>query len=203
MDSENSVSIADLSSRLSIPIEETVAFLNTALCSTEDDVMRVVGVFERLDEIDPFARFKARFLKLEMFDESIRPKDQDTCKMLRRLPLDVARSCLPVLSGDSHSLQEAIEAGCPGIRIWCSDIGQNKGVVDEERLRRAVAVSTVPLILEGGLATPDHVRRALDLGFAAILINSAFRHSLDPVALARDIRGAVDGQANRKRSSAR
>jgi len=183
--------ILELTDKLSIPIEDTVFFLNTAFCSNERDFKEVVNVFAQLNEIPPYNRYRERFLKMEIFDEQNRPKDEETCNILRRLPSNVLHSCLPYLSGDPKWLQEAIKMGCPGIRIWCSDIGKGKGIFDKAKLKNAVALSTVPLILEGGLATPNDVHQAFKLGYDAVLLNSAFRNSPGPVSLAVKIREVV------------
>ncbi len=190
--------IDELVEKLPMPQKDTVLCVNTALCSNEKDVEDVVDVFKQLDQNNLFQRFQKHFLKLEILDKHNQVKDKDTIDIIRGLPEDIRHSCLPFLSGELACLKKAIEIGCPGIRIWCSDIGKGKGIVDEdeERLRNAVSVSTVPLVLEGGLATSGHVRQALELGFDAVLLNSAFRNSKDPVSLAREIRNVIDSADN-------
>jgi len=121
-----------------------------------------------------------------------RPKDEETCAIFDDYPLELRKLLIPYLTGDIDTFKHAVSRGCPAIRIWNSDIGQRVGIIDEPWLRRVVASAKVPLILEGGLATPKHVQMALRLGFKAVLLISAFRLAADPVKLAKHIRRTID-----------
>lgn len=193
--------IAELTDKLALSIEDLVFFLNTALCSNQRDVDAMVDIFSQLGNLSPFCNYRARFLKLEILDDRNHPQDEETCKALRDFPIEVRSSCLPFLSGDLRWLEAAIDLGCPGIRIWCSEIGQGRGISDLAKLEKAVAGSSVPLILEGGLGTAEDVLQALDLGFDAVLLNSAFRYASDPVLLAGQIRESVDSFYNERHGS--
>jgi thiazole synthase len=49
----------------------------------------------------------------------------------------------------------------------------------------------VPLVVDAGIGAPSHAAQALELGFDAVLLNSAVAHAREPVAMARAFGDAV------------
>jgi thiazole synthase len=185
----------ELLEAIEIPLEKFVLLINTSLCSTLEETREVVKVMRLFCARPPWNRTFA-FLKLEILDGNLRPNDELVCEVISGLDPETRKICLPYLVGESDSVERAVALGCPAVRIWCSDIGKGMGITDEERLGHIVESARVPLILEGGLAGPLDVQRALALKFEAVLVNSAFRNSLDPLRLAKDLRTAIDNMAN-------
>lgn len=188
----NNLNFFELLGEIKFSINRFSLFINTSFCQTREDVDQMIEILFNLRDVEPYSRAASIFLKLEILDDNLRPKDEETCAILDKYPLKVRKLIVPYLSGNIDTFKFAVSRGCPAIRIWNSDIGHRAGIIDEPRLTRVVALSEVPLILEGGLATPKHVQAALQLGFKATLLNSAFRLSTDPVKLAKDIRRAID-----------
>lgn len=189
---DDALELDELIQELELPIDNLVLFFNTSLCSTMDDVQQAIEMMNFMCSLPPYSQVVGAFLKLEILDDNLRPIDSKIIKILNELPLEMRKVCIPFLSGELSALQHAVDLGCPAIRIWCSDIGQGKGIIDKQRLEQIVNLVNIPLILEGGLATPTDVQEALLAGFSAVLINSAFRHSQDPIQLATQIRTAID-----------
>jgi thiazole synthase len=50
----------------------------------------------------------------------------------------------------------------------------------------------VPLIVDAGIGAPSHAAQAMELGFDAVLLNSAVAQSADPVTMARAFRLAIE-----------
>jgi len=50
----------------------------------------------------------------------------------------------------------------------------------------------VPLIIDAGIGVPSHAARALELGFDAVLINTAVAQAGDPVQMAAAFAQAVE-----------
>jgi thiazole synthase ThiGH ThiG subunit len=196
---DEALSFEELTEELNSSISEMVFFFNTSLCSTLEDVRQVIKLMNSICRTPPYSESTA-FLKLEILDGDLRPDDPKTCGILQQIPPDSRGRCIPFLKGDSKTLRHISELGCPAARIWCSDIGKRSGITDESRLKHLLESTDIPLILEGGLATPQDVQKALGLGFSAVLMNSAFRYSPDPVKLAGDIRTAIDNMGRRQAS---
>jgi thiazole synthase len=53
----------------------------------------------------------------------------------------------------------------------------------------------VPLIIDAGLGVPSHAAQALELGFDAVLINTAVAQARDPVQMAAAFAQAVEAGA--------
>ncbi len=189
--SNKTFSLEELIEELSIPLSEIVFLFNTSLCSTLDDVQKVIKIMNSTRMSFPYEEIPA-LLKLEIFDARLRPDDQKTIRILEEFEPKLRNICIPFLVGEENSLQRISSLGCPAARIWCSDIGKGLGITDELRLERLLNLTSIPLILEGGLATSQDVQKALAMGFSAVLMNSAFRYSPNPVDLASEIRTAID-----------
>lgn len=191
-DQSDALNFSDLLAEIRIPVSRFSLFVNTSFCQTREDVDQMIAIIYNLWDVEPYRSTASIFLKLEILDDMLRPKDEETCAIFDDYPLEVRKLIIPFLTGDIDTFKHAVSKGCPAIRIWNSGIGQSAGIIDEPRLKRVVASTEVPLILEGGLATPKHVQMALQLGFKAALLNSAFRLAVDPVKLAKDIRRTID-----------
>jgi thiazole synthase len=48
------------------------------------------------------------------------------------------------------------------------------------------------MIIDAGLGAPSHAAEALEMGFDAVLLNTAIAKAADPVAMARAFRLAVE-----------
>ena len=145
--------------------------------------------------IDEFQHPLHSFLKLEILDSNLYPNDLHTLEIIEKLEPNIRKVCIPFLSGENNSLSLISKLGCPAARIWCSDIGKGAGITDKLRLERLVNSTNLPLILEGGISTPYHVQEALTIGFRAVLMNSAFRQSSNPIELAEKVRIAIDSSS--------
>jgi thiazole synthase len=162
------------------------------MCKSLEDVLQVVESMKSICELPFYSKAATSFLKLELLDEKIKPSDIGTKKILLQLPCEIREICIPYLSGDLDLLKYAVDIGCPCVRIWCSEIGRGQGITDTKRLSTIVKSTNAPLILEGGIVSPDHAKLAMEIGFKAVLVNSAFRLSREPVDLARKFRVAID-----------
>jgi thiazole synthase len=50
----------------------------------------------------------------------------------------------------------------------------------------------VPMIVDAGLGAPSHAAHAMELGFDAVLLNTAIAKADDPVVMASAFRAAVE-----------
>ena len=76
---------------------------------------------------------------------------------------------------------------------WASPIGSAKGLLNPYLLKTLRArFPDVPMIIDAGLGAPSHAAEALEMGFDAVLLNTAIAKAADPVAMARAFRLAVE-----------
>ena len=50
----------------------------------------------------------------------------------------------------------------------------------------------IPLVVDAGIGLPSHAAAAMELGYDAVLLNTAVAKAGDPVAMARAFAGAVE-----------
>lgn len=99
---------------------------------------------------------------------------------------------LPYCTSDPVVCQRLADAGCAAVMPLGSPIGSGQGILDPWTLELVLRRSPVPVILDAGIGTPSDAARALELGCAAVLLNSAVSRADAPVAMARAFRLAVE-----------
>ena len=83
-------------------------------------------------------------------------------------------------------IEEGIERGAGEILLTSIDSDGTKEGYDLELLRRASALSPVPVIASGGAGTLEHLGDALDTGAAAVLAASIFHQSTYSVGTVKE-----------------
>jgi thiazole synthase len=105
----------------------------------------------------------------------------------------------PYTTEDLGVAERLLAAGCRVLMPWGAPIGSGRGLNNLFALTALRAhFPTVPLIIDAGLGVPSHAARALELGFDAVLVNTAIAQARDPVQMAAAFAQAVEaGQAAR------
>jgi thiazole synthase len=76
---------------------------------------------------------------------------------------------------------------------WCAPIGSAMGPVNLPALRSMRAsFPDVPLIVDAGIGRPSHAATVMELGFDAVLLNTAVAAAADPAAMAAAFTGAIE-----------
>jgi thiazole synthase len=89
--------------------------------------------------------------------------------------------------------QHLVDAGCRVVMPWAAPIGSARGIINRDALRiLRERLPDVTLVVDAGLGAPSHAAQALELGYDAVLLNTAIAKAVDPVAMARAFRLAVD-----------
>src|SRR5882672_1630230 len=136
---------------------------------------------------------RAPLLKLEILDRDLRVLDDETLECVRQLDPDVRHMTIPILSPIPDVIQEAVSLGCPAVRLLTGKISQRTGVLDHSIVSAAIASAQGrPVILEGGIDSPEDICVSARLGAAGVLMNSAFLLALNPIAQAIKVRTAAD-----------
>lgn len=99
----------------------------------------------------------------------------------------------PYCTDDLVTCRRLLDAGCRVLMPWAAPIGSAQGLINPHALRTLRArLPAVPLIVDAGIGAPSHAALAMEMGFDAVLLNSAVAHAADPVAMARAFRLAID-----------
>lgn len=80
----------------------------------------------------------------------------------------------------------------PGFDAVGAPIGSGQGLRNIEGLRTMRAwFKDVPMVVDAGIGTPSQAALAMELGFDAILLNTAVAKAQDPVRMAGAFRDAI------------
>jgi thiazole synthase len=89
--------------------------------------------------------------------------------------------------------EKLVEAGCRVLMPWGAPIGSGQGLRNVEGLRAMRAhFPDVPLVIDAGIGTPSDAARAMEMGFDAVLLNTAVARAGDPVTMGRAFARAVE-----------
>jgi thiazole synthase len=159
---------------------------NTAGCRTVRDAVTTAQMAREL--------FDTPWIKLEVIgdDETLQPDVVGLVEAADILIRD-GFEVFPYCTEDLTVISRLIDVGCQVVMPWASPIGSAKGLLNPYLLKTLRArFPDVPMIIDAGLGAPSHAAEALEMGFDAVLLNTAIAKAADPVAMARAFRLAVE-----------
>ena len=99
----------------------------------------------------------------------------------------------PFTTEDLNVAQRLIDAGCRVLMPWGAPIGTCRGLNNVYGLRTLRAhFADIPLVIDAGIGVPSHAAHAMELGFDAVLANTAVSQAADPVKMATALAKAVE-----------
>ena len=144
--------------------------------------------------------FGTPWVKLEVIgeDDTLQPDVFGLTEAARILCAE-GFEVFPYTTEDLVVAERLLAAGCRVLMPWGAPIGSGRGLNNLFGLTALRAhFPAVPLIVDAGLGVPSHAAHALELGFDAVLINTAVAQATDPVAMAGAFALAVEaGRAAR------
>lgn len=98
----------------------------------------------------------------------------------------------PYTTDDLVVAERLVDAGCKLLMPWCAPIGSARGPQNLDALRSLRGhFPNLPLIVDAGIGRPSHAAAVMELGYDAVLLNTAVAKSGDPVAMAAAFGKAV------------
>ena len=158
---------------------------NTAGCKTVKEAVATAHMAREL--------FGTNWIKLEVIgdDYTLQP---DTAALVEATHILIKDGfeVLPYTTEDLITAQRLVQAGCKVVMPWGSYIGSGRGLVNEFALKTLRArLPDTTLVVDAGLGKPSEAARAMELGFDAVLVNSAIALARDQVAMASAFANAV------------
>jgi thiazole synthase len=98
---------------------------------------------------------------------------------------------LPYCTDDPVVCRKLADAGAAAVMPLGSPIGSGLGVANPHLIELICARSPVPVVLDAGIGTASDAAHAMELGCAAVLLNTAVSKARDPVMMAASMRDAV------------
>ena len=99
---------------------------------------------------------------------------------------------LPYCNDDPVSCRKLADVGASAVMPLGSPIGSGLGICNPHLIELICARSAVPVVLDAGIGTASDAALAMELGCAAVLLNTAVSKARDPVRMAAAMRAAVE-----------
>src|SRR6202047_3439084 len=158
---------------------------NTAGCQTAKDAVLTAELAREALDTD--------WIKLEVIGdrELLYP---DIEELVRATETLVAKgfTVLPYCNDDPVACRKLADAGAAAAVPLGSPIGSGLGICNPHLIELICARSPVPVVLDAGIGTASDAALAMELGCAAVLLNTAVAKARDPVRMAAAMRAAVE-----------
>jgi thiazole synthase len=145
--------------------------------------------------------FGTSWIKLEVIgeDDTLHPDVFGLVEAARILSSD-GFEVFPYTTEDLVVADKLLVAGCRVLMPWGAPIGSGRGLNNLFGLKALRAhFPDVPLVIDAGIGVPSHAAQAMELGFDAVLINTAVAQAANPVRMAEAFAQAVEaGRAARE-----
>lgn len=158
---------------------------NTAGCHTAREAVTTAQMAREV--------FGTNWIKLEVIGhaDTLQPDPFALVEAARSLCAD-GFDVFPYTTEDLILGEKLIEAGCRVLMPWGAPIGSGQGLRNIDGLRSMRAhFRDVPLVIDAGIGAPSQAAKAMEMGFDAVLLNTAVAKALDPVAMAHAFSDAV------------
>src|SRR5205814_9693409 len=100
---------------------------------------------------------------------------------------------LPYCTEDPVVCRKLADVGAAAVMPLGAPIGSGLGICNPHLIELLCARSPVPVVLDAGIGTASDAAFAMELGCAAVLLNTAVSKARDPVGMAAAMRAAVEG----------
>lgn len=158
---------------------------NTAGCYTVEDALRTARLGREAGMGD--------LVKLEVIGDpkTLFPDNQATLEAARILVAE-GFAVMPYCTDDPVACRKLEELGCVAVMPLGAPIGSGLGIRNPVNLRIIIEQAGVPVLVDAGVGTASDAALAMELGCAAVLMNTAIAGARDPLMMARAMRLGVE-----------
>ncbi|UXS32619.1 thiazole synthase [Agrobacterium tumefaciens] len=151
---------------------------NTAGCHTVKEAVLTAKMAREV--------FQTNWIKLEVIGhhDTLQP-DVFALVEAAKILCDDGFEVFPYTTDDLVVAEKLLDAGCKVLMPWCAPIGSAMGPLNLTALKSMRArFADVPLIVDAGIGRPSHAVTVMELGYDAVLLNTAVAGAGDPVGMA-------------------
>src|SRR3982750_574259 len=181
------VNISDRSKESLLDFIDTSKYFvlpNTAGCYTADEAVRTARLGREAG--------LSNWVKLEVIgdERTLFPDNEALIEATRRLGADGFVG-LPYPNAAPTPCRKLEDAGAAAVMPLGAPIGSGLGIQNVNNMRIIREFARVPMIVDAGAGTASDATFAMELGVAAVLMNTAIAGAQDPVAMAESMKLAV------------
>ena len=158
---------------------------NTAGCRTAKEAIATAKMAREL--------FGTDWVKLEVIanDDTLQPDLFGLVEAAAALSSE-GFEVLPYTTEDLSAAERLVAAGCTVLMPWAAPIGSARGLINKDGLKTLRAYFPgIPLIVDAGLGAPSHAAEVMEMGYDAVLLNTAIAKAEDPAKMAEAFAKAV------------
>jgi len=161
-----------------------ILMANTSGARNADEAVRIARLAK--------ASGAGHWIKVEVVQDNkyLLPDNLETLKAVEILVRE-GFVVLPYMSPDLSMAKRMADAGAAAVMPLGAPIGSNRGIKTRELVEILVQEIKVPVIVDAGLGSPSDACECMEMGCAAVLVNTAIAIARDPVAMAQAFREAV------------
>jgi thiazole synthase len=151
---------------------------NTAGCFTAKEAVTTAEMAREIFETD--------WIKLEVIadDYTLAPDPKGLVEATEAL-VKKGFKVFPYMTDDESLAQELVDMGCNILMPWGAPIGSGRGLNNPDALKNLRAkFPQKTLVVDAGIGAPSHAAAAMEMGYDAVLLNTAVAKAGDPVKMA-------------------
>lgn len=163
---------------------------NTAGCHS---VKEAVTTAEMAREI-----FETNWIKLEIIgdDYTLQPDPYGLVEATETL-IEKGFNVFPYMTDDLVLAQKLVDAGCTILMPWGAPIGSGRGLNNPYALKLLRdRYPNITLVVDAGIGAPSHAAQVMEMGYDAVLLNTAVAKAGDPPVMAKAFAQSIEAGRN-------
>lgn len=164
--------------------KECVLMPNTSGARNAEEAVRIARLAK--------ASGCSNWIKIEVIQDNkyLLPDNLETLKAAEILVKE-GFVVLPYMSPDLSIAKRLVDAGAAAVMPLGSPIGSNRGIKTRELVEIIVQEIKIPVIVDAGLGKPSEACECMEIGCAAVLVNTAIAIANDPPNMAKAFKEAI------------
>jgi thiazole synthase len=165
--------------------KDVILMPNTSGARNSDEAVRIARIAR--------AAGCGNWVKIEIITDQkyLLPDNFETLKAIEILAKE-GFIVLPYMSPDLAAARRMAAAGAAAIMPLGAPIGTNRGLKTRELVQILISEIDLPIIVDAGIGRPSEAAEAMEMGAAAVLVNTAIATSNNPVLIAEAFGQAVE-----------
>lgn len=158
---------------------------NTSGARTAEEAVRIAYLARELG--------CGKFVKVEVIRDTkyLLPDNYETIRATEILTKS-GFAVMPYISPDLNTARDLVAAGAVCVMPLAAPIGSNRGLCARDFIKMLIDEIDLPVIVDAGIGRPSHACEAMEMGAAAVMVNTAIATAGDIPIMASAFRRAVE-----------
>lgn len=164
----------------------TIILVNTSGARNAEEAVRIARLAKEAGITN--------WVKIEVINDSkyLLPDNIETIKATEILAAE-GFVVLPYMQPDLYAARALVKAGAAAVMPLGSLIGTNQGLKMRTMIEVLInEIHEVPIVVDAGIGAPSHAAECMEIGAAAVLVNTAVATAEDPILMCEAFSKAVE-----------